>query len=130
MAKLPPRFSLNELQERIVAANASPVGFVGLLAEKYGQSTELSRDEFFDQALHASTGYATAVAGTADTVADKLEEIFEGTGSRGGFMISLSQAAPRRMLENMVDRLVPELQRRGRYRRTYTGKTLRENLAE
>ncbi len=129
MSKLPERFSLAELQERIVAANASPVGFVGLLAHTYGQTTEMTRDAFFDHALHAATGYGTAVAGTAAQVADTLEEMFEATGSRGGFMISLSQAAPRQMLQNLVDQLVPELQRRGRYRHAYEGRTLRENLA-
>ena len=129
MSLLPERFSLAELQERIVAANASPVGFVGLLAHKYGNDAEISRDEFFDHALHAATGYATAVAGTASQVADTLEELFEGTGERGGFMISLSQAAPRQILHNLVDHLIPELQRRGRYRTAYTGRTLRENLA-
>ena len=30
---------------------------------------------------------------------------------------------------NIVDLLVPELQRRGRFRTGYTGRTLRENLA-
>ncbi len=129
MAQLPPRFSLGELQARIVAANASPVGFVGLLSEKYGDSTEFSRDEFFDHALHAATGYDTALVGDARQVADRLEELFEATGSRGGFMITLSQAAPPRTLENLVDHLVPELQRRGRYRTRYDGKTLRDNLA-
>jgi FMN-dependent oxidoreductase (nitrilotriacetate monooxygenase family) len=34
MSQLPSRFSLAELQQRIVAANASPVGFVHLLAQK------------------------------------------------------------------------------------------------
>ena len=34
-----------------------------------------------------------------------------------------------RMLHNIVDLLVPELQRRGRFRTAYTGRTLRENLA-
>jgi hypothetical protein len=32
------------------------------------------------------------------------------------------------VLLNVVNMLVPELQRRGRYRTTYEGKTLRENL--
>jgi FMN-dependent oxidoreductase (nitrilotriacetate monooxygenase family) len=128
MARLPERFSLAELQARIVAANASPVGFVGLLAHKYGEHAEISRDEFFDHALRAATGHATAVVGTAASVADRLEELFEATGSNGGFMISLSQAAPPRMLDNLVDHLVPELQRRGRYRTRYTGRTLRDNL--
>jgi hypothetical protein len=58
-----------------------------------------------------------------------MEEIFEGTGSRGGFMISVSQAGPRQILLNLNDQLVPELRRRNRYRSAYEGKTLRENLA-
>jgi hypothetical protein len=33
-------------------------------------------------------------------------------------------------LIDIVDLLVPELQRRGRYRREYRGRTLRENMAE
>jgi len=46
MSQLPSRFSLAELQQRIVAANASPVGFVHLLAKKYGENTEISREEW------------------------------------------------------------------------------------
>ena len=37
--------------------------------------------------------------------------------------------AVREIMLNIVDRLVPELQRRGRYRTGYAGRTLRENLA-
>jgi FMN-dependent oxidoreductase (nitrilotriacetate monooxygenase family) len=129
MATLPPRFTLAELQQRIIAANASPVGFVGLLLAQHGEHTEITRAEFFHHALRAATGYATTWAGTAPQLADRLEEIFEATGSRGGFMLSLSQAAPRRALYNIVDLLVPELQRRGRFRTRYEGRTLRENLA-
>jgi hypothetical protein len=33
------------------------------------------------------------------------------------------------LLHDIVDLLVPELQRRGRFRTAYTGRTLRENLA-
>jgi hypothetical protein len=62
-------------------------------------------------------------------VADRFEEVFEATGSRGGFMLSVSQAAPRAVIMNVIDLLVPELQRRGRYRTAYEGRTLRENLA-
>jgi hypothetical protein len=43
-------------------------------------------------------------------------------------MLSISQAAPRAVLSNTVDYLVPELKRRGRHRTSYEGKTLRENL--
>jgi FMN-dependent oxidoreductase (nitrilotriacetate monooxygenase family) len=129
MSKLPDRFSLAELQQRIVTANASPVGFVHLLAKKYGETAEITREEFFRYGLHAATGYDITMAGTASQVADRFEEVFEATGSRGGFMLSVSQAAPRAVIMNVIDLLVPELQRRGRYRTAYEGRTLRENLA-
>ena len=129
MSQLPPRFSLAELQERIVAAQASPVGFVNLLAHKYGEHAEIDREEFFRHGLESATGYATALTGTAAQIADRFEEIFEATGSRGGFMVKQSQAGPREIMLNIVDHLVPELQKRGRYRNSYEGKTLRENLA-
>jgi FMN-dependent oxidoreductase (nitrilotriacetate monooxygenase family) len=129
MSQLPDRFSLAELQARIVAANASPVGFVHLLAKKYGESAEITREEFFHYGLRAATGYDITMAGTAAQVADRFEEVFDATGSRGGFMLSISQAAPRAVLTNIVDMLVPELRRRGRYRNAYEGTTLRANLA-
>ena len=129
MSTLPPRFSLRELNQRIVAANASPVGFVGLLAKQYGEETEFSREEFFHYGLQAATGYATTIPGTPAQIADHLEEVFEATGSRGGFMLGHSQAGSRTILQNITTLLVPELQRRGRVRTSYEGRTLRENLA-
>lgn len=129
MSTLPPRFSLRELNARIVAANASPVGFVGTLLQKYGEDGEIDLDEFMHQGLMAATSYGTTVAGTAAQLADQLEERFEGSGSRGGFMLRHSQAEQIEALHNIVDLLVPELQRRGRFRTAYTGRTLRENLA-
>jgi long-chain alkane monooxygenase len=69
-----------------------------------------------------------AVAGTAAQVAGYMEEVFEAIGSRGGFMFAHPVATPRDLL-NVVDFLVPELRRRGRFRDTYEGRTLRENLA-
>ncbi len=129
MATLPPRFSLRDLNERIVAANASPIGFVGILLARHGEHTEITREEFLHEGLLAATGYALTFAGTGTQIADYLEETFEATGSRGGFMLGHSQADGRQHLLNIIDYLVPELQRRGRYRRAYTGRTLRENLA-
>ena len=129
MATLPGRFSLTELQERIVAANASPVGFVHLLAKEIGEHTEISREEFLAHGLRAATGYSNTVAGTAAQVADRMQEQFAGTGERGGFMISISQGSPRAVPQNIVAQLVPELQRRGVYRTSYEGRTLKENLA-
>jgi hypothetical protein len=43
-------------------------------------------------------------------------------------MIAHPQSTPRDLL-NVVDFLVPELQRRGRFRTAYEGATLTENLA-
>ncbi len=129
MATLPPRFSLRELNERIIAANASPLGFVGILAKTYGEHTEMTREEFFDHGIKAATGYGSTEAGTSAQIADYLEERFEAAGSRGGFMIRHSQGDQIDLLYNIVDLLVPELQRRGRFRTRYTGNTLRENLA-
>jgi hypothetical protein len=37
---------------------------------------------------------------------DSLEEIFEATGSRGGFMLGHSQCGPRDQLQSIVDLLV------------------------
>jgi FMN-dependent oxidoreductase (nitrilotriacetate monooxygenase family) len=129
MSKLPSRFTLREVQEQIIAGNGSPVGFVGLLAQEHGLDMELTREEFFHHGLRAATGYDNTRAGTAGQIADRMEEVFEATGERGGFMISVSQGAPRPVMHNIVDYLVPELQRRGRFRRSYSGRTLRENLS-
>ena len=66
-----------------------------------------------------SSGVVRASTPAAAQIADHLEEMFEATGSRGGFMLSISQAALRPMITNVVDYLVPELKRRGRYRSAY-----------
>jgi hypothetical protein len=58
-----------------------------------------------------------------------MEEVFIATGERGGFMIAHPPGVPRDLL-NVADYLVPELQRRGRFRTEYTGTTLRENLED
>jgi long-chain alkane monooxygenase len=79
------------------------------------------------RAFALATAYDHAIAGTAVQVADLLEEEFEATGSRGGYMVAHPTAMPRDFL-NIVDYLVPELRRRGRFRDSYEGRTLKENL--
>jgi alkanesulfonate monooxygenase SsuD/methylene tetrahydromethanopterin reductase-like flavin-dependent oxidoreductase (luciferase family) len=129
MSTLPSRFTLGELQDIIVAANASPLGVVGLLLREHGATAEFTRDEFMEHGLRQATGYNSTHTGTAAQLADLLEEIFEAGGSRGGFMIGHSQDARRDLLLNVTGLLVPELQRRGRFRTHYEGNNLRENLA-
>jgi FMN-dependent oxidoreductase (nitrilotriacetate monooxygenase family) len=126
---LPDRFSLRELNQRIAATNASPVGFVRDLAHRLGETTTISREEFFVHGARTATGYETTIAGTATQMADHLEAVFEATGSRGGFMLGHTVALPADLI-GIVDLLVPELQRRGRFRTEYKGRTLRENLSD
>jgi FMN-dependent oxidoreductase (nitrilotriacetate monooxygenase family) len=126
---LPERFTLQEVQQQIIAANASPVGFVHELALKLGETTEITREIFFEHGVRSATGYDKTVVGTAAQMADHLEAAFEATGSRGGFMLGHTVSMPRDLI-GIVDLLVPELQRRGRFRTAYAGRTLRENLAE
>jgi alkanesulfonate monooxygenase SsuD/methylene tetrahydromethanopterin reductase-like flavin-dependent oxidoreductase (luciferase family) len=125
---LPARFKLRELNEEIAASNASPVGFVHRMASEVGGDTEVTREEFFERAVLAATAYDHTIAGTATQVADYLEEEFDATGGSGGFMIAHPISTPRDLL-NVTGYLVPELQRRGRFRTEYEGRTLKENLA-
>ena len=71
-------------------------------------------------------GYSgLAFVGTPEAIADEMEEWLMTDGSDGfNIMFPYLPAG----LDDMVDRVVPELQRRGLFRRAYEGKTLRENL--
>ena len=71
-------------------------------------------------------GYSgLAMIGTPQTIADEMQEWLETQGS-DGFTIMFPYLPGG--LDDFVDRVVPELQRRGIFRREYEGKTLRENL--
>jgi FMN-dependent oxidoreductase (nitrilotriacetate monooxygenase family) len=67
------------------------------------------------------------MAGTPSDIADQMEDYFDKVGG-DGFMLSpiYSPGA----IEEFVDQVVPELQRRGRYRRDYTGTTQRDHLMQ
>jgi FMN-dependent oxidoreductase (nitrilotriacetate monooxygenase family) len=124
---LPARFRISDLHKEIIASQASPGGFVRELAARLGAETEITREEFFDHGRLFATSYNHTVAGTAAQIADHLEEVFVATGERGGFMLGHVVSMPGD-LAAIADLLVPELQRRGRFRREYKGATLRENL--
>src|SRR5579859_6105730 len=71
-------------------------------------------------------GYSgLAMVGTPQTIADEMEEWLATEGS-DGFTIMFPYLPGG--LEDFCDRVVPELQRRGLFRREYGGTTLRENL--
>ena len=66
-----------------------------------------------------------AMVGTPKMIADQMEEWLYSAAS-DGFNIMFPWVPGG--LDEFVDRVVPELQRRGLFRREYEGKTLRENL--
>jgi FMN-dependent oxidoreductase (nitrilotriacetate monooxygenase family) len=63
--------------------------------------------------------------GTASDIADQMEEWFT-TGAADGFNVMFHTVPAG--VEEFVDQVVPELQRRGLFRREYEGTTLREHL--
>jgi FMN-dependent oxidoreductase (nitrilotriacetate monooxygenase family) len=64
-------------------------------------------------------------AGTPQTIADEMEQWLHERGSDGfNIMFPYLPAG----LDDFVDRVVPELQRRGLFRREYPGATLRDTL--
>src|SRR3569623_535057 len=63
--------------------------------------------------------------GTASDIADNIQEWFEASGADGfNVMPPYLPGA----LDDFVDQVAPELQRRGIFRREYEGTTLRDNL--
>jgi len=65
------------------------------------------------------------VKGTPQKIADEMEGWFLG-GAIDGFLIQPSYLPGG--LDEFVATVIPELQRRGLFRRSYSGRTLRENL--
>ena len=65
------------------------------------------------------------MVGTPGDVADQLEAYFDAVGG-DGFMLSPIYCPG--TIEEFVDLVVPELQRRGRFRRDYSGTTQRDHL--
>ncbi|HEY1363601.1 MAG TPA: LLM class flavin-dependent oxidoreductase [Xanthobacteraceae bacterium] len=66
-----------------------------------------------------------AMIGTPESIADEMEEWLV-TGGSDGFTVQFSSLPEG--LDDFANRVVPELQRRGIFRRNYEGKTLREHL--
>jgi alkanesulfonate monooxygenase len=65
------------------------------------------------------------MVGTAQTIADEMEKWLE-TEASDGFTVMLPYLPGG--LDDFVERVVPELQRRRLFRRDYEGATLREHL--
>jgi len=79
-----------------------------------------------EAALYYAQGMGMPIlVGTPADIADKMEQ-FMDEGGADGFMLAATYTPG--CFEEFVDMVVPELQKRGRYRTEYSGATLRENL--
>ncbi|PPR12027.1 MAG: Nitrilotriacetate monooxygenase component A [Alphaproteobacteria bacterium MarineAlpha11_Bin1] len=89
-----------------------------LLADREGLSVR--------QLAQRLGGYSgLAMVGTPESIADDMEQWLETRGS-DGFTIMFPYLP--QGLDDVVDRVVPEIRRRGLFRTEYEGTTLRENL--
>ena len=122
-------------------------GHFGLDFSKYSPDEHVQNIEvpgiqgLFDSIIYAKGGAPVTVreaaliyaegmgmprlVGTPSDIADQLEHFLDDGGA-DGFMLAATYTPG--CFEEFVDLVVPELQRRGRYRKRYTGSTLRENL--
>ena len=108
---------------RRTASRSRPIfhkGFFDDILRLIGDGTPTLRDVY----LRYERGRKTVTGGPA-RIADVMEEWFTA-GAADGFMLQF-HIMPRG-LELFVQRVVPELQRRGLMRTDYAGATLRENL--
>ena len=128
LSKLPDTFTIEEINAQIVKSNASPVGFLNM-TNHFDPKETVTKKDFYELIRQHTAGYDHAIVGSPETIADYLEEVFVATGERGGFMIAHPPAVPRDLLM-VIDFLIPELQRRGRFRTEYRYPTLRENLLD
>ncbi len=73
----------------------------------------------------ALCGSNVAIVGTASQVVDEMEKWMDEADIDG---FSIARIVAHETLENFVDMVVPELQRRGRYKMEYAGGTFRQKL--
>src|ERR1700734_2912719 len=108
------------LPDNIPESNASKSGRERAIA--LGQRENLT----VRQLAQRLGGYSgLAMVGTPETIADEMEEGLETEGTDG--VTILFPYLPGG-LEDFCNQVIPELQRRGIFRKEYEGKTLRENL--
>jgi len=74
--------------------------------------------------IAGGNGHRTVIGTPADIV-DAMEEWFQGGGADGFNLLPTWLPGG---LEEVVEMVIPEMQRRGLYRTAYEGRTLRENL--
>lgn len=119
LSKLPPNEPIRNLDpEKVEGAR----GLLKMFAADFDQNFTLADAARFDGAGLSGL----RIVGSAEQVADRLEELIE-TGGGDGFMMR-PHALPG-SFEDFVDLVVPVLQARGRMRKRYPRRLMRENFA-
>jgi alkanesulfonate monooxygenase SsuD/methylene tetrahydromethanopterin reductase-like flavin-dependent oxidoreductase (luciferase family) len=138
-ALIPTRIAVSKLEAllgQIDLSGEDPDGPLPALPEAVLAGQNSTRDRVLEQAARGLTiselarqvaGGRTShtIVGTAEDVADTLIA-WEAQGAADGYVISPPFLPAG--LEDFVDKVVPILQERGAFRRSYEGVTLRENL--
>jgi FMN-dependent oxidoreductase (nitrilotriacetate monooxygenase family) len=116
-----------------LAVDLAKIGEAGVAGARGNQGMDgtqqrieqLMRDEglTFDQAVRRSTRFT--LVGTPEMVADRMQALFAAEAC-DGFVIAPTVFPG--TFEEIATALVPELQKRGIFRKEYSGRTLRENL--
>jgi FMN-dependent oxidoreductase (nitrilotriacetate monooxygenase family) len=116
-----PGMRLADFAEEVAANKGNLGSFEELLKTVDPKQTveEFGRRFLVDRVLSAS--------GTPKQIVDRLEELHFGTGANGGFILARGFSAEGN-INDFVQHVVPELQRRGLSKTKYAGPTLRENL--
>ena len=114
------RFDLDAPLPEIPESNASKSGRQRIIARARRENLTVR-----DLARIAGSYGGLALVGTPEMIGDQMEEWLYADAC-DGFNIMFPYVPGG--LDDFVDQVVPELQRRGLFRREYEGKTLRENL--
>lgn len=107
--------------DKPLPGNTKVDGVQGKMDQFYGEDKPTLREFGIQQAA----GVTLPLVGSGEQVAEKMEEIFKEVGG-DGFMFVPSYVPS--SLTEFVEMVIPELQRKGLYRKEYTGTTLREHL--
>jgi FMN-dependent oxidoreductase (nitrilotriacetate monooxygenase family) len=119
-------FSTLELDDPITDELIESVSGIRGLVQNLRQHIGGDTVTLADLASHRATLLqGPRFVGTGREVADQMEEWFDGEAC-DGFVIAATHSPG--AYEDVVRLVVPELQRRGVFRRRYTGSTLREHL--
>lgn len=103
-----------------------PSGAIQSTFEGYTSTNPNYRWTVRDAILHHGIGAgSTPIVGTPEQIADRLESLALEGGADG---FNVGQTVTLRSIEQFVNEVVPELQRRGLFRTEYEDGTLRERL--